>query len=61
MGLMWRCVPFVGAHPPVEHADRPVAQAGDDEGALGVAGQARDAAVRSGRDVLVHRHTQILQ
>lgn len=54
------CVlPFIWTHPPVEYTHRSVTQAGNDERALGVAGQAGHTAVRSCRDVLVDtsKHT----
>lgn len=44
--------PFAECHPPVVDADGAVAEAGHDEGAVGVTGQARHAAVGARGDVL---------
>ena len=45
-------LPLAERHPPVVDADGAIAEPGHDEGAVGVAGQARHAAVGTGGDVL---------
>lgn len=52
------CLPVIGAHSPVEDSYRPVTEASDDEGALGVTWQAGHTAVRSCGDVLTNARTK---